>query len=78
MAFFRNEPIAEVARRLNICADGLADEKLLAKSALTEARKRLGKNTINGDESVTRKVAGMDYKYSLLIVLYSEHMAMMS
>ncbi|KZN42958.1 hypothetical protein N482_19305 [Pseudoalteromonas luteoviolacea NCIMB 1942] len=26
MAFFRNEPIAEVARRLNICAEGLADK----------------------------------------------------
>ncbi|SET55056.1 transposase domain-containing protein, partial [Thalassotalea agarivorans] len=25
MAFFRNEPIAEVARRMNICAEGLAD-----------------------------------------------------
>lgn len=46
MAFFRNEPIAEVARRLNICAEGLADEKLLAKSALTEARKRLGKDAL--------------------------------
>ncbi|KZN42943.1 hypothetical protein N482_19230 [Pseudoalteromonas luteoviolacea NCIMB 1942] len=47
MAFFRNEPIAEVARRLNICAKGLADEKLLANSALTEARKRLGKNAMS-------------------------------
>lgn len=47
MAFFRNEPIAEVARRLNICAEGLADEKLLAKSALTEARKRLGKDAMS-------------------------------
>jgi len=26
MAFFRNEPIAEVALRMNVCADGLADE----------------------------------------------------
>ncbi len=46
MAFFRNEPIAEVARRLNICADGLADEALLAKSALTQARQRLGKDAL--------------------------------
>ncbi len=46
MAFFRNEPIAEVARRMNICAEGLADEKLLAKSALTEARKRLGQGAV--------------------------------
>ncbi|GAM62960.1 mobile element protein [Vibrio ishigakensis] len=43
MAFFRNEPIAEVARRMNVCAEGLADEELLAKSALTQARQRLGK-----------------------------------
>ena len=42
MAFFRNEPIVEVARRMNICAEGLADEVLLAKSALTQARQRLG------------------------------------
>ena len=42
MAFFRNEPIAEVTRRMNICADGLADEALLAKSALTQARQQLG------------------------------------
>ena len=26
MAFFRNEPISEVARRLNICAEGLAND----------------------------------------------------
>ncbi|MBO2672840.1 IS4 family transposase [Shewanella indica] len=43
MAFFRNEPIAEVARRMNVCAEGLANEELLAKSALTQARQRLGK-----------------------------------
>lgn len=42
MAFFRNEPISEVARRLNICADGLANELLLADSALSQARQRLG------------------------------------
>lgn len=46
MAFFRNEPISEVARRMNICAEGLADEELLAKSALTQARQRLGKDAI--------------------------------
>ncbi|SUQ34096.1 transposase and inactivated derivative [Vibrio vulnificus] len=43
MTFFRNEPIAEVARRMNVCTDGLADEELLAKSALTQARQRLGR-----------------------------------
>ncbi|EPM75294.1 transposase-like protein, partial [Pseudomonas syringae pv. actinidiae ICMP 18886] len=42
MALFRGEPIVEVARRLNICADGLANEVLLAKSGLSQARQRLG------------------------------------
>ena len=42
MAMFRNEPISEVARRLNICAEGLATEELLARSALSQARQRLG------------------------------------
>lgn len=42
MAIFREEPIHEVARRLNICAQGLASDSLLAKSGVTEARKRLG------------------------------------
>jgi Transposase DDE domain/Insertion element 4 transposase N-terminal len=42
MAFFRNEPIEEVARRLNICAEGLANEELLARSGLSQARQRLG------------------------------------
>ncbi|MCG6578081.1 IS4 family transposase [Pseudomonas sp. AF32] len=42
MAFFRGEPIVEVARRLNICAEGLANEVLLAKSGLSQARQRLG------------------------------------
>jgi hypothetical protein len=42
MAMFRNEPISEVARRLNICAEGLANEELLARSALSQARQRLG------------------------------------
>ena len=42
MAMFRNEPISEVARRLNICAEGLATKELLARSALSQARQRLG------------------------------------
>lgn len=46
MAFFRNEPISEVARRLNICADGLANDVLLADSALSQARQRLGKQPV--------------------------------
>ena len=46
MAFFRNEPISEVARRLNICAEGLANDALLADSALSQARQRLGKQPL--------------------------------
>lgn len=46
MAFFRGEPIAEVARRLNICSEGLASEVLLANSALSKARQRLGKKPV--------------------------------
>ena len=46
MAFFRNEPISEVARRLNICAEGLANDVLLADSALSQARQRLGKQPL--------------------------------
>ena len=42
MGIFRNEPVHEVARRLNICAQGLASDSLLARSGVTEARKRLG------------------------------------
>lgn len=42
MALFRDEPVHEVARRLNICAQGLATDHLLARSGVTEARKRLG------------------------------------
>ena len=42
MAFFRGEPVIEVARRLNICANGLAGEDLLARSSLSQARQRLG------------------------------------
>ncbi len=47
MALFRNEPIDEVARRLNICAQGLANEELLARSGLSEARQRLGSAPIS-------------------------------
>ena len=42
MAIFRDEPVHEVARRLNICAQGLASDSLLARSGVTQARKRLG------------------------------------
>ncbi len=47
MAMFRNEPINEVARRLNICADGL-DDALLARSGLSQARQRLGEAPMKG------------------------------
>ncbi|WP_027859022.1 IS4 family transposase [Marinobacterium jannaschii] len=46
MAMFRHEPIGEVVRRLNICADGLANEALLARSGLSEARQRLGDQSL--------------------------------
>lgn len=46
MAIFRNEPIEEVAQRLNICSEGLASECLLAKSGLSNARQRLGEAPI--------------------------------
>lgn len=42
MAIFRHEPVQEVARRLNICAQGLANDQLLARSGVTQARQRLG------------------------------------
>lgn len=42
MALFRDESIEEVARRLNICSEGLASEKLIAKSGVSKARQRLG------------------------------------
>jgi hypothetical protein len=42
MALFRNEAIDEVARRLNVCAQGLANDALLARSGLSDARQRLG------------------------------------
>lgn len=46
MALFRDEPVHEVARRLNICAQGLANEDLLAKSGVSAARKRLGADPV--------------------------------
>lgn len=42
MSLFRDEPIADVARRLNICSQGLANDCLLAKSGISSARQRLG------------------------------------
>lgn len=42
MALFRQESISEVARRLNVCSQGLASENLLAKSAVSSARQKLG------------------------------------
>lgn len=48
MALFRDEPVHEVARRLNICAQGLASDQLLARSGVTQARKRLGADPVEG------------------------------
>lgn len=42
MAFFRNEPITDVVRRLSLSADGEAGTNLLARSAVTQARQRVG------------------------------------
>ena len=36
----------EVARRLNICAQGLASDQLLARSGVTEVRKRQGADPV--------------------------------
>ncbi len=55
MALFPDEPIHEVARRLNICAQGLASNDLLAKSGITEARKRRGADPV---EWLFRKTGG--------------------
>lgn len=42
MAFFRNEPLIEIVRRMNISLDGEAVDTMMAKSALTQARQKLG------------------------------------
>ncbi|UJO10576.1 IS4 family transposase [Xanthomonas arboricola pv. pruni] len=47
MALFRDEPVHEVARRLNICAQGLASEDLLARSGVSQARARLGADPVH-------------------------------
>lgn len=46
MAIFREEPVHEVARRLNICAKGLASDSLLARSGISNARQRLGSDPV--------------------------------
>ncbi|QEO97928.1 transposase [Xanthomonas oryzae pv. oryzicola] len=46
MALFRDEPVHEAARRLNICAQGLASEDLLAESGVSQARRRLGADPV--------------------------------
>ena len=61
MAFFRNEPISEVARRLNICAEGLANDALLADSALSQARQRLGNSRSSGCSKQCADVGGERY-----------------
>ena len=67
MALFRNEPVGEVARRLNICAQGLATNSLLAKSGISEARQRLGAGPIEwlfrktGEQWGTERYTGDDW-----------------
>jgi len=46
MALFRGEPVHEVARRLNICAQGLASLDLPARSGISQARARLGADPV--------------------------------
>ncbi|MVF11146.1 hypothetical protein FT643_03215 [Ketobacter sp. MCCC 1A13808] len=40
MDLFRDEPVHEAARRLNICAQGSASDSLLARSGVASARTR--------------------------------------
>lgn len=46
MAFFCNEPLIEIARRMNISLDGESVDTVLAKSALTHARQKLGSGAL--------------------------------
>ena len=60
MALFRNEPIHEVARRLNICAQGLSNDMLIAKSGITNARQRLGAEPLEWLYRKTAKHWGLE------------------
>ena len=60
MALFRGEPVQEVARRLNIIADGLASEALLAKSGVSKARQRLGDEPLQHLFSQSAKTWGQE------------------
>lgn len=79
MAIFRNEPVHEVARRLNICAKGLASEVLLARSGVTNARKRLGSEPVEwlfrqtGAQWGHERLNGTAYESWPLMVLCSAH-----
>lgn len=46
MALFRDKPVHKVARRLNICVQGLASDHLLARSGVSEAHKWLGADPV--------------------------------
>ena len=60
MALFRGEPVQEVARRLNISADGLASDALLAKSGVSKARQRLGDEPLQHLFSQSAKTWGQE------------------
>jgi hypothetical protein len=87
MALFRNEPVHEVARRLNICAQGLASDQVLARSGVTEARKRLGADPVEslfrqtssiGATSATTEMTGTVYRSSRWMVLCREPLGHLS
>ncbi len=82
MAFFRNEPIDEVARQSNICAEGLVNNVLLAKSGITKARERLGdqplawlfqQSAAHCEQSAILLIAGMIRKCLLWMARSYEH-----
>lgn len=82
MVLFQNENIGEVARRLNVCSQDLANENLLAKSGVSCARQKLGseplsgffkKQGLTGGKNVTLAMTGMACKYWLWTGHYSAH-----
>ncbi len=64
MAFFRNEPITDVVRRLNLSADGEAGMNLLARSAVTQARQRVGGAPVEWLFRQTAQIWGAERSFS--------------